>query len=416
MRKGSYHIFTETETIAAAGLREVGVQARVAALGGALALGRARTAQLTRERDRALRRGKAARAAELGGLLLAHERQLGEIGSEREREGMVPAPVSPNEAMLRGRVTEAKRGVKGILLTLHRGDGAEVARAQSDTRGGFELPHAPLDAILLRVTSPSGAHLLDRKDIPAPGPGEACYVEIRLDGIVPMPPPPKGPGPDSRPGHVSVPKLTGATEAEARALLKQAGLTGTRSGEAPALRMAGRVLEQTPPAGSLVTPGSSVAWVVGAAAGASFPDLRGQALRSAVKQVEEMGLTVREVEMVSDPQRAGRVVGQFPEPDSPVGDKDRVLLRVAAGEDKADLSTLSFLFAADPRAPDTGLSEATFRRRLTDGGIGSVKELNALSRAKPDTVGKSLKLGGDSEARLVQRIVADLMARFPKQG
>lgn len=416
MKRVRAHTFSEPDTIVAAGLREVSVQARVASLGGVAALGRARRTQLARDRDRALRKGDQARAAELEGLLVTQTRLGREIDSERQREAIVPMPVPKDQAVVRGRVTDGGQGRKGILVTLRDPQGETLALAQTDPKGAFELFHVPQDTVTVRVTDADGGHLLDRRGIDGPAAGQACYVELPIDGIMPMPPAPEPPPPDSEPSHVTVPWLRRLTEDEARAVLEEAGLLGEKTSEVPSDNLAGRVVEQNPEAGTPVPRQSVVGYVLGVQTGEGFPDLRGETLRAAVARVEEMGLAVQEIRMVAEPDRAGRVTAHVPPPDAAFDVGTRVLLRVGSGEPRADLTTAAYLFARDPRAGETGITEAAFRRRLTDGGIENMKDLRALSRGSADVIAEVLRIERRAVIQLVQRILVELVARFPEEG
>ena len=413
MRNPQVRTFSNDELIAAGGLREVAAQARVGMFGGGLAIEGARVKQLTRDRDRALRRGDEARAVELDGRLRASKSLMGEMRTERAKEGIVPSPVPAGKAVVRGRVTDRREAAKGLQVSLLGSKGEQLAAMRTDARGFFELPHEPTDRLTVRVTDSKGAHLLDRSGLAGPPADSSIYLELRVDNIAPMPPPPDPPPTDSEPKGVIVPALRGFSEDEARKALSAVNLNGRRDGEVPSTDLAGRVVSQDPKSGETIERGGTVGYTLGSAERDPFPDLRGEVLRNAVAKVSEMKLAVDAIELVDDQGNAGRIVDTLPAPGEPFTRETRVMLRVGAGDDKADLTTAAFLFANDPRAQRADMNEATVRRRMTDAGVASAADLRSLAKESAEAIDERFKIGNRQHARLVQQVLAEVMAKFP---
>ena len=115
--------FNDDDVLAAAALREVTAQARAAGFRMVLGLGAARCNQLQRDRERALGRGDADRAAELEALLDDENRRAREMYSQQERERIVPGVLKPGQAVYRGRVTDNGAGWKDLPIDLRDSTG-----------------------------------------------------------------------------------------------------------------------------------------------------------------------------------------------------------------------------------------------------------------------------------------------------
>ena len=112
---------------------------------------------------------------------------------------------------------------------------------------------------------------------------------------------------------VTVPDVVGRTVQEAEKVLKDAGLTLGQRREKPAAPP-GAVLDQAPPAGTRVAPGSAVAVVVAVAPAddrVAVPEVVGKTLEDAGKSLEAAGLKPGRVTF-RDEARVDRVLEQAP--------------------------------------------------------------------------------------------------------
>lgn len=139
---------------------------------------------------------------------------------------------------------------------------------------------------------------------------------------------------DADAATVAVPAVAGASEAGARARLRQAGLAATRSTAASATVRRGFAIRTVPAAGIAVRAGSSVALYVSSGAPPSrlgVPAVRGLAEREARFVLEDLGLRVARDEAPSAQIARGRATGTSPPADARVRSGSRVTLFVSAG-------------------------------------------------------------------------------------
>lgn len=141
---------------------------------------------------------------------------------------------------------------------------------------------------------------------------------------------------DEEPELVAVPDVSGKSIDEADAILKEAGLKrgGTSETPVPSAHV-GLVVAQSPGAGAMVVPESSVELVVGKLAEdnnqISVPDLRGKPRGDAIAILQAAKLEVGEVsEKSTDEVPAGTVLDQAPPPGSLAQPGDAVKLIIAA--------------------------------------------------------------------------------------
>ncbi len=145
------------------------------------------------------------------------------------------------------------------------------------------------------------------------------------------------------PGFVTVPDVTGGSVDEADARLKEAGLDRGPVSEVPGpAEKVGLVINQSPPAGAKVAPGSAVALIVGAPEDAPDGILVPSVVRLFQHDAEailaDAGLAVGEVKGLPGPDAlVGRVVEQSPEAGSVAQPGDKVALVV--GERQSDTGT-----------------------------------------------------------------------------
>ncbi len=139
-----------------------------------------------------------------------------------------------------------------------------------------------------------------------------------------------------RRGVTRVPELVGLTETEAAALANDSGLdvrraTGAGTGRYDDRMAAGRVLEQRPPAGSLVKRGARLELTVSLGPRLAWvPDLTGQALAAAQVTLAAEGLGIGHAFHVASASARGGVIGQSPAAGSTISRERGVDLLVAS--------------------------------------------------------------------------------------
>lgn len=404
---------SETEILIATGMREIGAQARVGALGTFSGVNAARIAQLGRDRDRALRRGDADRATELEAQMTRSASLAGVVGAQAERESIVPAPVPRGQAVVRGRITDRGRGRKGVVANLlDARSGAQLAQTTSGENGAFELVHKPQAELTLRITDIEGAHIIDQPGIAGPGLGGACYLEVAIDGIVPMPDPPEPPDPGSQPSHVKVPSLRGLSRDEAEAALRGAGLSGQFAGEVEASDLAGRVVDQEPKAGSAAERGSVVRYRIGADGKEGFPDFSGRPAGEVTAAINQLDLSIQNIGLVEDPERAGTVIRQLPQAGAPFNAATRVTLSVGTGQPEEDLQTAELLIAREAARSLPDLDTSTLSERFKESGVETLDDLVELTSADLGDFRERTRLGDQTTARRLQRMARVIVERF----
>ncbi|WP_431952469.1 Stk1 family PASTA domain-containing Ser/Thr kinase [Actinacidiphila sp. bgisy167] len=138
------------------------------------------------------------------------------------------------------------------------------------------------------------------------------------------------------PERVKVPGVAGEELAEAERLLKAAGLSpGTVSKEFSDEVSRGRVISTDPGSGAERRPGSAVSLVVSKGAPVDVPDLVGQPLEDARRQLEDAGLKVKVAprRVFSDQADEGAVAGQSPGASTRLAAGDTVTLTVSKGQE-----------------------------------------------------------------------------------
>ena len=117
---------------------------------------------------------------------------------------------------------------------------------------------------------------------------------------------------DIRFASVVVPNLIGRDETEARRVLESRGLRVGAPGRVESLVAEGRVLTQTPRAGSRVEPGTTVDLDVAAPARVTTPNLVGHDEQAAIRRLTAADLTLGRVRREESRQPEGTVVSQTP--------------------------------------------------------------------------------------------------------
>jgi beta-lactam-binding protein with PASTA domain len=143
-----------------------------------------------------------------------------------------------------------------------------------------------------------------------------------------------GPATTPEPTTVSVPAVIGKTQADAQTALTNAKLTSQVVQSYSTTVAKGIVIQQWPPAGNKVAPGTPVALVVSmgpkpSSGTATVPNVKGMDSAGATQALADVGLIAQAV-TISDPQATeGDVVGQLPAAGSTVPAGSTVLIGVA---------------------------------------------------------------------------------------
>jgi serine/threonine-protein kinase len=177
----------------------------------------------------------------------------------------------------------------------------------------------------------------------------------------------------TRPETVLVPTVISKTQAQAQAILGDAGfevaVTSVPSDNPP-----GTVTEQDPPAGSNADKGSTVTITVSSGRGTIvIPDVAGQPAKQALKALKEAGLRPKEKDQRSSTVKAGLAIGTIPAPGNELERGKRVTLLVSSGPKLAQVPSVigEQQDAADTQMRDAGLIP-DFENRDSDAPAGQV--------------------------------------------
>ncbi|WP_089221886.1 Stk1 family PASTA domain-containing Ser/Thr kinase [Actinacidiphila glaucinigra] len=166
------------------------------------------------------------------------------------------------------------------------------------------------------------------------------------------------------PERVTVPGVVGDELAEARRRLKAAGLSpGTVSREFSDEVPQGRVISTDPGSGASRRPDSAVSLVVSKGVPVDAPDLLGQPLADARRQLEEAGLRVKvdPRRVFSDQADEGAVAGQTPGANTRLAAGDTVTLTVSKGQEMIGVPDVEGLDVDEAKAK---LEDAGFDVRV----------------------------------------------------
>ncbi len=324
--------FDPAEAAECAGhLAEIADRGRLAALGLAQPVLIARRAQLEREQLRLRTQlGKDhPRVAALDASIALAAGRINEVEIATEIFTVDP-PETPEEGgVIFGRVTEKGHGRSDLVVSAVDKEGKVTGFGCTGPKGAFEFKVPKAKGLRLRVTDKAGAALWrDREDFDIDD-GDVIRREIDLTAAGPECP---APGDDTgeTPETAVVPDLVGRPEAEAQRLLLAASLTRGKRGEEESPGNVGRVIRQSPEAGSEVPRGSAVDIVVGISGGLEMPDLKGMPLEEALARIEELGLKAEDPKFTPSADFEGHVIQHTPTAGEKVKAGDRVSLLVGA--------------------------------------------------------------------------------------
>jgi eukaryotic-like serine/threonine-protein kinase len=181
-------------------------------------------------------------------------------------------------------------------------------------------------------------------------------------------------------GHVNVPTVTGETEQAASAKLRAAGLSPLPSLASSATVASGRVISQTPAAGSRVSGGSRVSIAVSSGPGsAALQSVAGQTPAQAINSLRAAGFKPARKDEASATVAQGKVIGTEP----PAGTELQV---------GSPVSVLVSSGLAQVRVPDvSGDSKSGAEAALTAVGlaVGTVGEQVSTSEAAGNVLSQS---------------------------
>jgi eukaryotic-like serine/threonine-protein kinase len=150
--------------------------------------------------------------------------------------------------------------------------------------------------------------------------------------------------------QVAVPRLTGLTEAAARAALAAKQLTATVQNKASSTVAKGQVMAQNPVENTQVNVGSTVGLEVSTGPdAAAVPNVAGLTQDAATSTLQQAGFQVGTIQQVDDPsQPAGKVVSTDPAATTVTAFTTPVTLRVATGKVPVpDVRTKNYSVAQD---------------------------------------------------------------------
>jgi serine/threonine-protein kinase len=187
---------------------------------------------------------------------------------------------------------------------------------------------------------------------------------------------------------VKVPNVVGQTQADAKATLEASGLkVGEVTSKESTSVAPGVVSKQSPDAGSNVDGGSAVTLEVGAAPQAKVPKVTGLPESEAAIELARVGLSVGDVQYVSDPDvAAGFVKSQDPAQGTSLPAGSKVALVVSEGTQTGTV-------------PDVvGLTEADATGALEAGGFAVKVSRVASADVEPGLVASQAPAAGDQAA------------------
>ncbi len=243
---------------------------------------------------------------------------------------VVDTPDAPEEGgVVFGRVTEEGAGRSDLVVAAVDGDGKVTGFGCTGPKGAFEAKVPKGESLRLRVTDKAGAVLWrDSEDFEIDD-GERIRREIDLSAAGPECPMP-GDDTGETPKSALVPDLVGRGEGEAQRLLLAAGLVRGKRDEEESPDRVGRIVSQSPEAGSEVPRGSAVDIVVGVEGGLTMPDLTGLKLEEALAKIKDLGLKAADPTFSPSADFEGRVIQHTPLAGSKVKAGDTVALLVGS--------------------------------------------------------------------------------------
>lgn len=177
-------------------------------------------------------------------------------------------------------------------------------------------------------------------------------------------------------GEVSVPNVTGETEAAASARLRAAGLRAAPSLGSSATVADGRVISQSPRGGSRAEKGSRVAIVVSSGPGsAALPNVAGLTAAQAIDRLRAAGFKPSRTEQPSSKVAKGKLIGTEPPAGTELQVGSPVSVLVSSGPAQVKVPDLSgdSRSGAEAALSAVGLEVGTVSEQVSPGAtVGSV--------------------------------------------
>jgi serine/threonine protein kinase/beta-lactam-binding protein with PASTA domain len=157
---------------------------------------------------------------------------------------------------------------------------------------------------------------------------------------------------------ITVPKVEGMSEVEAKNELDKAGLNASVEYKFSSSVEQGKVIEQTPKANSEVADGSTVKIIVSQGQDqVQVPSVKGQDQATAISTLAASGLSADIQTAASDDFEAGKVISQGTEAGSYVAPNSKVTITVSTGSGKVTIPTI------------TGMSTSAAQAELEKAGL-----------------------------------------------
>jgi eukaryotic-like serine/threonine-protein kinase len=170
----------------------------------------------------------------------------------------------------------------------------------------------------------------------------------------------------SGPLMISVPQVSGMTQSAAKAALRKAGLTpGPVSDQASSTVAAGIVIGTSPAAGTSWPQSKPVSLLV--SSGQPLPDFTGQQFQAAQAEAQAGGYSLTQVAAVGSDAAQGTIVGQSPQPGTPVTPGEVVTVQVSSGPAEVPIPDVQGL---DVNTATQELQQAGFQVQVNQGLFG----------------------------------------------
>lgn len=407
--------FTENsdELLGVAAMSEIGSMARIGGFEVGKLYTQGKIRSLKQDAIRARRRGDTLRAEELERRVKQKDVLLKNMIAEQEQE-FTRAPVAEdNTIILTGRIINKNQSVDSLRVDLMDAEGKSLVHDLSDEFGNFTLRLANPKSEATRIVISNGKGATIKSEAaPMLKPGQPAYVEIDITDSKAQKPtvPPKDDTPEKL---VKVPTVTGLQLKQAAAHLKAEGLRAKYEELEIAGVDAGTVARQSPAAGTEVAIGSTVELLVALKGGVKVPNLTGQRIQALAKTLSEAKLKLGKLELIHEAKNAGKVVDQTPAADTTVAPGSAINLRVASGDDKADLEIAAMLAVNDVRGIDLAFDDRIMMQAFAKAGVTSLAKLDEFAKLPAAEIADHFGIKGRGRATAVRSLLADVVRRFP---
>lgn len=338
---------------------------------------------------------------------------------ERQLMQIKVPEVAEKGTLIHGRIVdEDELGIDRLTVCLvdHSGTPTrEIGEPTSNGSGYFAIPLEPEvverlikrhpDGVFLAVLTPRRRPVHQEPKPLALANGARLLVEIRLRraDLTTVPSP--------LPTALVVPNLVDMTESDALTALQDAGLKFGHRKTKVSPDQVGRVLDQSPGAGTKVAPGSSVSLVIGIAKKVNVPkvvDLKEEAARAKIKNSQ---LIVGSVTGRPDP-KVSIVLKQGPGANEEVPIGTAINLVVGRRDDQGIRTTIIERMAKDATFKQVEVSLQDLNQRLENLGVETKEEFGKLVKQENRKLQKDLKLRTLRSTQAFKRIMKKALKDF----